>query len=268
MKLSHLLPEPLRRRLRSIWWGYLRWPKPFWQIAGYGSLDIAGERFRFYDLAEPIHEWWAWRAWRREWEPEVLEFFAESVRPGDVVLDIGAYTGAYSLLASRLIGPDGRVYAFEPDPVARSVLERNIRANGALNVEVLPVAITDHDGTAMLAVHSLGDATSAVSDSETPGSLQVEASTLRSFCERRAVAPAVIKIDVEGGEAGVLIDDARAIVQATRAIILELHERPLAALGVDAASLLARLEGWGGRIVELERREEFEGNYNVAVVPA
>jgi protein-L-isoaspartate O-methyltransferase len=46
-------------------------------------------------------------------ETQWIEYF---VRPGDVVLDVGAHIGYYTLLLSRLVGDQGRVYAFEPDP--------------------------------------------------------------------------------------------------------------------------------------------------------
>lgn len=54
-----------------------------------------------------------------------------------MVLDVGAFIGAHTLLSSRLVGPEGRVVAFEPDGRARARLERNLRRNGAANVTVL-----------------------------------------------------------------------------------------------------------------------------------
>ena len=68
------------------------------------------------------------------------------VAPGDVFFDLGAYVGPFTLLAARLVGPEGRVVAFEPDPRARAVLERNLAANGVANVTVVPCAVGDRHG--------------------------------------------------------------------------------------------------------------------------
>lgn len=58
-------------------------------------------------------------------------------------LDIGANIGYYTLLLSRIAGPDGHVFAVEPAPMVRDSLERNIAANSLVNVSVFPVDISD-----------------------------------------------------------------------------------------------------------------------------
>jgi hypothetical protein len=98
------------------------------------------------------------------------------------------------------------------------------------------------------------------------GLFEVEAVTLTSFCAQRGVSPAVIKVDVEGGEASVLTDEARPLLERTRALVVEVHEPALERSGVDPKAFLQRFTDWGKRVVELETRPEFEGNYNVGVV--
>lgn len=242
----------------------MKWPMPLWRLRGHATFELAGHRFRFHDVAHPAQAWWAWRAEEGTWEPDVLRFFADSLRPGDDVLDIGAHVGAYTLLASRLVGEGGRVFAFEPDSVARRALERNLRANGAGNVTVVPSAVTDHDGVVWLQSSYAGGSTTFVSSDG--GFEEVEAVTLTTFCGRRGVSPSVIKVDVEGGEVGVLSDAARPVLEATRALVVEVHEPALERQGVDAQAFVRGLASQGKRVVELERRTEFEGNYNVAVV--
>ena len=55
-------------------------------------------------------------------EPFELDLFSKQLKPGGVVLDVGANIGCYSLLAARGVGASGRVYAFEPDPRAMAPL--------------------------------------------------------------------------------------------------------------------------------------------------
>jgi FkbM family methyltransferase len=80
----------------------------------------------------------------------VTRAFAQALRPGDVCLDIGAHIGYFTLLASRLVGPAGHVYAFEPSPVNYEALRANLSRNRAANVTALRVAIGEATDRALL----------------------------------------------------------------------------------------------------------------------
>ena len=252
------MPEGLARRLTKL----AGRPNPLWRLRGYANLTLGGHRFKFCEVADPSMAWWGWRVWAGVWEPRAIELFREQVRPGDVVFDIGARLGAYSLLASRLAGPAGRVYAFEPDPVARRVLSRNIAANRASNVTVVPHAVNARPGSVRLRAPRLGTGSTVVTDQS--GDLEVEAVSLVSFCHEHSLAPAVIKVDVEGGEARVLTDEAMGLVRAARAVLVEMHHRGLAEDGVDPSAFRGRLDECGRTLIELDRRSE--GNYILALV--
>ena len=87
----------------------------------------------------------------REYEPEVARFLGERVRAGAVSLDVGANVGVYVLQFAHWSRPGGRVFAFEPNPAARAVLERHIRFNGLEErVEVVPCAVGSAGGRATL----------------------------------------------------------------------------------------------------------------------
>lgn len=75
-------------------------------------------------------------------EPE-FDRLSEWIRPGDWVLDIGANVGHYTLEMSRLVGPSGRVIAFEPVPETFSILVANLAAGECANVTALNVAVSD-----------------------------------------------------------------------------------------------------------------------------
>ena len=75
------------------------------------------------------------------WEPNLTAAFVRLLSPGDVCVDIGAHIGYYTLLASRLVGRDGHVYAFEPSPVNYRSLSANLARNGVANVTALQVAV-------------------------------------------------------------------------------------------------------------------------------
>src|SRR5690606_21751529 len=79
-------------------------------------------------------------------EPDQTRRIADSLRPGPVFFDVGANVGYYSLLASRKVGREGRVIAFEPLLDNVSHLYRHVRLNRLQNVEVLPVACSNRVG--------------------------------------------------------------------------------------------------------------------------
>lgn len=70
-----------------------------------------------------------------EWEPDTSKIIREALKPGDTFIDCGANIGWFSILASRTVGPDGRVIAFEPWKPNYDVLKENLRLNCCENVE-------------------------------------------------------------------------------------------------------------------------------------
>lgn len=87
-----------------------------------------------------------------EWEPHVTNEFRNRLAAGDVCVDIGAYVGYYTLLASKLVGSGGHVFAFEPTPVCIEALRENIERNERTNVTVFDVAAGARDATEVLFV--------------------------------------------------------------------------------------------------------------------
>ncbi len=69
-----------------------------------------------------------------EWEPVETALLLVRLREGDTFVDVGAHMGYFTLLASKLVGPEGRVFAFEPNPKVFGYLERNVALNGLANV--------------------------------------------------------------------------------------------------------------------------------------
>lgn len=191
----------------------------------------------------------------------MLDFFSRAIRPGDTVVDIGSYVGAYALLASRLVGTSGRVYALEPNPESRRVLMRNVAANRAANVTVLPYAVGATSGYGSLRQERLTETQVIPGAKGAPGAVRMV--TLVDFCEELAVAPAVIKIDVEGAEADVLSDASAGVVAKTRAVIVELHDDGLRERGSSRDELMSRVTTWGGRVVTIDEKP---GNGHIALL--
>ena len=149
------------------------------------------------------------------------EAFRRFLKNGSVVYDIGAHVGFLSLYCGLLVGPDGRVVAFEPDPEARASLQSQLAENRSLNVEVLPYAVSDRSGTLLLDT-SVGSSQAFVSEN---GSVKVVAETIDSLVQQQRIAPpALLKVDVEGHEYAVLKGALETIRQSRPVVICDYNE--------------------------------------------
>ena len=88
----------------------------------------------------------------REWEPNVTAALTRALAPGDVFLDVGAHIGYYTVLASRVVGSRGHVYAFEPSPDTYPRLRANVALNGLRNVTTAQLAVGEEESRAVLYV--------------------------------------------------------------------------------------------------------------------
>ena len=107
-------------------------------VSGYGrGIQMA---LRIADKSN-VHETYYWLGFV---ELAVQRLFAKFIKKGFVVYDIGAYIGFHSLLAGRLAGPSGKIYAFELSPLNIGRLKLNISLNGMQDsVFCIPKAVTD-----------------------------------------------------------------------------------------------------------------------------
>ena len=82
------------------------------------------------------------------YEPQVCDYLRAGVQPGAVCLNIGAHVGIYALCLAQWAGPQGRVFAFEPNPQARRLLASNVARNFPGRIEVSAHAVTAEQGEA------------------------------------------------------------------------------------------------------------------------
>ena len=81
-----------------------------------------------------------------KYEPTTTNIFKTLLFPGDVVVDVGANVGYFSMLARSMVGVNGKVFAFEPEPNNLKSLHQNIRLNNFENVYPYPVALSSRKG--------------------------------------------------------------------------------------------------------------------------
>lgn len=140
--------------------------------------------------------------WLGSYEYTKRILFESIVPEGGTVFDIGAHAGFYSLLASILVGPHGRVFSFEPNSRNLFYLKRHIQLNNINNINVLEVAVSDRDGSAFFSADDPSGLTGRLSPQ---GKSLVKTVTLdQLYADQVIPVPGYVKIDVEGGEVSVL----------------------------------------------------------------
>lgn len=184
--------------------------------------------------------------------------FARAMTLGDVVYDIGAHVGYYTLLAARRVGARGKVYAFEPLPTNLEYLENHIRLNGLTNVTVVPAAVSDQSGAGAFR----RTASRAMGQLVEHGDLQVQMIALDVWQQESGhPLPRVVKMDIEGAELRALRGARNLLGAAMPTLLLATHS---AALHHACRTFLVEL---GYCVDELEWVQAEERGELVARIP-
>jgi FkbM family methyltransferase len=156
--------------------------------------------------------------WLGDYETEKAELFARHVKPGGIVYDVGANVGFYTLIAARVLGPTGRVIAFEPSPRNLAFLRQNLSLNLITNVKVLDFAVSDSEGETRFFVGN----DPRVSKLIATGDITVRTTTLdRQMGE--LPLPDLIEMDIEGAEYSALRGAEHLLRQSSPVIFLSTH---------------------------------------------
>lgn len=176
-------------------------------------------------------------------EPNEQDVMRRLIRPGDVVFDIGAHIGLHLVLLSQLVGSDGRVFAFEPNPAVLPALKQTI--GDLTNAELFCHALSDKSGSSELFVPadqsmaSLTNWTKGVAKSKTrvvPCSIH----TLDEMIANSSLTrPDFIKCDVEGAEL-LVFNGAQNVLNNPSApiIMFEVNELATSSFGYSAISTM------------------------------
>ena len=161
--------------------------------------------------------------WLGSYEHDHQIVLARSIHPGDVVYDIGANVGFYTLLASRLVGTTGRVVAFEPVPENIAFLKQHLEINQVTNVEIVKAAVSDRSGQASLKPWKSSSGWRIADD----GELNVTAVCLDELVAAAQLPPPnLIKMDIEGAETLALKGGAETLATHHPEIFLATHGNP------------------------------------------
>ncbi len=189
------------------------------------------------------------------------EYFASQVllprlvRPGWVVADIGAHIGYYTVIFADLVGPRGRVHAFEPDATNFSLLARNVRLNRFRNVVLERAAVADRTAplTLYLAHENVADHRLFDFYGDRVG-VRVEGLRLDERLAGERVD--LVKMDIQGAECAALAGMREMLRRRSHelALLTEFAPRLLAQYGVEPVAYLRRLSHEGFRFWDVDER--------------
>lgn len=174
------------------------------------------------------------------------EAFRKFLRPGMTFIDVGCNKGDFALLGSHLVGPQGRVLAFEPHPENCQWARKSIAKNAYNNIDLFQLALSDVNGTAELHIGEKSGFHTLVpgQESRDKGLIEVQTRRLDDFLEEiRFTRPiGAVKIDVEGADMQVLRGAQKTISGNPGIVVfLDVHRT----LGVNPAEVCDYLKGLG-----------------------
>ncbi len=160
-----------------------------------------------------------------DFDPKITWICRRLLRPGDGAIDLGANIGIVALQMARLVGPTGRIHAFEPQPDLAKRLAEDAAANGYTQLRVHPVALSNREGSARFVVSESNCGGAGLRDEPAAGyrMIEVPVKPALPFFESLDGPPIrLVKIDVEGHE-DVILPELQPWLEAHRpaAVIFE-----------------------------------------------
>ena len=197
------------------------------------------------------------------WEPDETEWLVRTVQPGETFVDAGANIGYYTVIAARLVGESGKVYAFEPDPRNLELLRKNVRANGLTNVVIEPKALSNAPGPIklFLAPNNKGDHRIYQPEGESRPSVDVEAVRLDEYLQIAGRSLDVLKVDTQGAEGLILEGASGAFAREgdRPAIFMEFWPHAMRSMGTNPTALLEKLRSLRYKLYELNPSRPDQG---------
>jgi FkbM family methyltransferase len=212
---------------------------------------------------------------KKQYEPQVTAELGRLLRPGMVLVDLGANIGYFSMLAATLVGPGGKVIAFEPNEANCQLIQQSIKVNDFRQVRLHPHAVVEKAQTLTLEAPARGSngRVSEFSPDAIPGASRfsvVEAVALDQFLAEESRID-VIKMDIEGAEPRAFQGMAQLIQRQRPVLLLEFDPFLIEATShVSPESFLDALlaHGYELFILESEKQKSSSPQSKAAILEA
>lgn len=184
-------------------------------------------------------------------------FLEKKIKKNMVVLDLGANIGYYTLIAAKLVGEKGKVYAFEPAPDNFALLKKNIEVNGYKNVVLVQKAVSNKSGQTRLFLSQDPTCHLIYDPHDNSKSVIVDVISLEDFFKNHNDKIDLIKMDIEGAE-GWALQGMKNLIEKNKdmEIITEFRPFGLRKSGYPPEKYLSDLKELGFKLYDLNEQEE------------
>lgn len=168
-----------------------------------------------------------WLLNQGKWDQHVADYITQSLKPGDIFVDVGAHIGYHTLTAAVAVGSQGSIFSFEPNPATHKKLLTNIHLSHFKNIIVSPVGIGTTSGMQTFypgPANNVG-ASSFCDYGNTPTSIKVMVQPFDAVITEEGIRPSLVKIDVEAFELEVLKSMPSLLARGGVELICELSGR-------------------------------------------
>ena len=180
------------------------------------------------------------------------------IKKDDVVIDVGANIGYYTLIFAKLVGSEGKVFAFEPEPNNFHLLRKNVELNNYHNVALVQKAVTNITGRVNLYLSKEDSGQHKIYDAhDNVDSLEVDAVRLDDYFENFVGTIDFIKMDVEGAER-LVIEGMSSILQRIKSIKMMIEFSPILIkkLGIEPLEYLQMIHEYGFDLYHMDARKK------------
>lgn len=198
------------------------------------------------------------------WEPLSTRVIKHYVQSGDVVLDVGANIGYYSVLCSKIVGDSGKVLAFEPTKHFAEICKENIKINELQNVSLFEFGLSNNESCTDIFIGDNSATMHWLVDSPRNGGEPIDKETIRlktldSIIDSLNVDKIdFIKVDIDGHEPSFLEGAWDTITKYKPKILLELDHAHYLKAGHTAWDFYHWLKNRGCRIFSEKTLTEFQ----------
>lgn len=190
-------------------------------------------------------------------EPLTTEIVKKEVGKGDIVIDIGANIGYYTLIFASLVGENGKVFAFEPDPTNFAILKKNVEINGYKNAVLVEKAVSNETNKLKLYSHNSSAENSIINMNTDYPYIEIDAVRLDDYFGEDGITVNFIKMDIEGAE-GKALQGMANLLKKNSAIKIITEFRPfgLKQSGISPEEFLKLLLGFGFELYEINEQKK------------
>jgi len=196
-----------------------------------------------------------------DYETETREAIQNILKLGDVFVDLGANIGFFTLLSAKIVGAEGKVFAFEPTPKTRAFLAKNVSENNFKSRVVIEgYAISERRSKARFSVTSLSECNSISVDHMREDVIEVDTISIDEyFLEKGEEKIDLIKMDIEGQELSAMVGMKKINdLNQNLKIIFEYHKEQLRQHNLGAGlKIFQLLEDYGFNQFTVLFREPF-----------